>query len=135
MRSHQIGVMTQLLAQQISVLHHRGNKALLHQLKTQQSEFGGLEFEVFPHFSHPHGRGLQCQPRGQALPALLCLAIEDNPVIRQLQQGATQHHLSVLAEAIEHLIGKLAGQYVVAHALQAITPQPQLVGVLLMVFT
>ncbi|MEL4431844.1 hypothetical protein AAEH80_19015 [Shewanella mangrovisoli] len=43
------------------------------------------------------------------MPALLRLAIEDNPVIRQLQQGATQHHHPVLAEAIEHLIGKLAG--------------------------
>ncbi|WP_232015336.1 hypothetical protein [Shewanella sp. ANA-3] len=69
------------------------------------------------------------------MPALLRLAIEDNPVIRQLQQGAAQYHLPFLAETIEHLIGKLARQYVVAHALQAITPQPQLVGVLLVVFT
>nr|WP_254915824.1 hypothetical protein [Shewanella sp. Shew256] len=124
MRSHQIGVVAQLLAQQISVLHHGGNKALLHQLKAQQPEFGGLEFEIFNHLSHPHGRGLQRQPRGQALPALLRLAIEDNPVIRQLQQGAAQHHQPFLAETVEHLISKLAGQYAVAHALQAITPQP-----------
>ncbi|MDT3321040.1 hypothetical protein Q4Q52_14875 [Shewanella sp. SP1S2-4] len=109
MLTHQIGVVAQLLTQQISVLHHRGNKALLHQLKAQQSKFGGLEFEIFPHLSHPHGRGLQRQPRGQALPALLRLAIEDNFVIRQLQQSAAQHHLPILAEAIEHLIGKLVG--------------------------
>ncbi|MDN5499495.1 hypothetical protein K5M76_21035 [Shewanella xiamenensis] len=32
--TYQIGVVAQLLTQQISVLHHRGNKALLHQLKT-----------------------------------------------------------------------------------------------------
>ncbi|MEL4282866.1 hypothetical protein AAEH87_19350 [Shewanella mangrovisoli] len=109
MLTHQIGVVAQLLTQQIPILHHSGNKALLHQLKTQQSEFGGLEFEIFPHLSHPHGRGLQRQPRGQALPALLRLAIEDNPVVRQLQQGAAQHHLPILAEAIEHFIGKLVG--------------------------
>nr|WP_300476259.1 hypothetical protein [Shewanella sp.] len=84
MLTHLIGVVAQLLTQQISVLHHSGNKALLHQLKTQQSEFGGLEFQIFPHLSHPHGRGLQRQPRGQALPALLRLTIENNPVIRQL---------------------------------------------------
>ncbi|MDL3987311.1 MULTISPECIES: hypothetical protein [Shewanella] len=109
MLTHQIGVVAQLLAQQIPILHYGGNKALLHQLKTQQSEFGGLEFEIFSHLSHPHGRGLQRQPRGQALPTLLRLAIEDNPVIRQLQQSAAQHHLSILAEAIEHLIGQLVG--------------------------
>ncbi|MDT3295157.1 hypothetical protein Q4Q57_08320 [Shewanella sp. SP2S2-6] len=124
MLTHQIGVVAQLLTQQISVLHHRGNKALLHQLKAQQPEFGGLEFEIFPHFSHPRGRGLLRQPRGQVLPALLRLAIEDNPVIRQLQQGAAQHHRPFLAEAIEYLIGKLARQYAVAHALQTITPKP-----------
>ncbi|MDT3335399.1 hypothetical protein Q4Q49_08790 [Shewanella sp. SP1S1-7] len=43
------------------------------------------------------------------MPALLRLAIEDNSVVRQLQQSAAQHHLSILAEAIEHLIGKLVG--------------------------
>nr|WP_233095551.1 hypothetical protein [Shewanella putrefaciens] len=63
MLTHQIGVVAQLLAQQISVLHHSGNKALLHQLKTQQSEFGGLKIQIFPHLSHPHGGRLQRQPR------------------------------------------------------------------------
>nr|WP_320126954.1 hypothetical protein [uncultured Shewanella sp.] len=109
MLTHQIGVMAQLLTQQISVLHHSGNKALLHQLKAQQSEFGGLEFEIFPHLSHPHRGRLLRQPRSQALPALLRLTIEDNSVVRQLQQGTAQHHLPILAEAIEHLIGKLVG--------------------------
>ncbi|MDH0446716.1 MULTISPECIES: hypothetical protein [Shewanella] len=43
------------------------------------------------------------------MPTPLRLAIEDNSVIRQLQQGAAQHHLTVLAEAIEHFIGQLVG--------------------------
>nr|WP_256930979.1 hypothetical protein [Shewanella xiamenensis] len=43
------------------------------------------------------------------MPALLRLAIKNNFVIRQLQQGTAQHHQPFLAEAIEHLIGKLVG--------------------------
>nr|WP_244999009.1 hypothetical protein [Shewanella algae] len=54
-------------------------------------------------------------------------------MLRQLQQGAAQHHAAIATEALQDQTGQRRWQLAVTHAQQAVAPQPQLIRVLLMV--